>query len=83
MRTRLRKLGMRGVDVGNVEAYQGREFKVAILSPVRSNARFLAEDKRTNMGLYNERRRLNVALTRSKDALIIVGNANLLKVSCN
>jgi helicase MOV-10 len=33
------------------------------------------------MGLYNERRRFNVAITRAKELIIIIGNANLLKVS--
>lgn len=56
-RTRLRAEGLHGVDVGNVEAYQGGEFRVTILSCVRSNKRFLEEDRRTNMGLYNEPRR--------------------------
>lgn len=57
MRSRLRQEDLRGVDVGNVEAYQGGEFRVTILSCVRSNKRFLEEDRRTNMGFFNEPRR--------------------------
>ena len=51
------------MDVGNVEAYQGGEFRVTILSCVRSSRRFLEEDRRTNLGFFNEPRRSVVALT--------------------
>lgn len=40
-----------------VQTYQGGEFRVTIISCVRSQERFLAEDKRTNMGLFNEAKR--------------------------
>ena len=79
LRTQLRNLGLRGVDVGHVEAYQGAEFRVTILSCVRSSKRFLNMDREANMGLYNEPKRFNVAITRAKELLIVVGNANLLK----
>ncbi|KAK4687921.1 hypothetical protein P7C73_g2188, partial [Tremellales sp. Uapishka_1] len=79
MRARLRSVGLGSVDVGNVETYQGGEFRVTILSCVRSRARFLDDDRKINMGLYNERKRFNVAITRAKELLVVVGNANLLK----
>jgi helicase MOV-10 len=79
IRTQLRALGLHGVDVGHVEAYQGAEFRVTILSCVRSRKRFLDSDREANMGLYNEPKRFNVAITRAKELLIVVGNANLLK----
>ena len=79
IRTQLRGLGLHGVDVGHVEAYQGAEFRVTILSCVRSRKRFLDVDREANMGLYNEPKRFNVAITRAKELLVVVGNANLLK----
>ncbi|KAK1921912.1 P-loop containing nucleoside triphosphate hydrolase protein [Papiliotrema laurentii] len=80
MRAALRTAGYGGVDVGNVETYQGGEFRVTIVSCVRSRERFLESDKNANMGLFNEPKRFNVAITRAKELLVIVGNANLLKL---
>lgn len=79
IRSKLRLLALHGVDVGHVEAYQGAEFRVTILSCVRSKSRFLEMDRQANMGLYNEPKRFNVAITRAKELLVVVGNANLLK----
>jgi len=79
IRTRLRAIGLHGIDVGHVESYQGAEFKVTILSCVRSRARFLDGDRKASMGFFGEPKRLNVALTRAKELLVIIGNANLLK----
>ena len=56
-RARLRKTGLAGIDVGNVETYQGAEFRVTIVSCVRSRARFLDADRKANMGLIHERKR--------------------------
>jgi superfamily I DNA and/or RNA helicase len=79
IRARLRTLGFHGVDVGHVEAYQGAEFRVTILSCVRSRPRFLEADHKANMGLYKEPKRFNVAITRAKELLVIIGNADLLR----
>jgi superfamily I DNA and/or RNA helicase len=79
IRARLRSLGYHGVDVGHVEAYQGAEFRVTILSCVRSRSRFLESDRKSNTGVFNEPKRFNVAITRAKELLVIIGNANLLK----
>ncbi|WVQ66614.1 uncharacterized protein L199_004798 [Kwoniella botswanensis] len=78
-RSKLRSNNLHAVDVGNVETYQGAEFRVTVISCVRSRSRFLDEDRRMNMGLFNERKRFNVAITRAKEILIVVGNGNLLK----
>ncbi|WWD04020.1 hypothetical protein V865_002083 [Kwoniella europaea PYCC6329] len=79
IRSKLRSNNLHAVDVGNVETYQGAEFRVTIISCVRSRSRFLDEDRRMNMGFFNERKRFNVAITRAKEILIVVGNGNLLK----
>ena len=52
-----------------------------IISTVRSSQRFLLEDQKRGRGLLFESRRFNVAITRAKELLIIVGNGQLLAVS--
>jgi len=51
---------------------------VVILSCVRTRPRFLKEDRKKGVGLVLERKRMNVAITRAKELLVIVGNADLL-----
>ncbi|GAA5893221.1 hypothetical protein JCM6882_003916 [Rhodosporidiobolus microsporus] len=60
------------VEVNTVDGFQGREKRVVLLSTVRSN-------RGGYIGFLTDRRRLNVALTRARDALIVVGNQETLK----
>lgn len=55
------------VTVSTVDAFQGREADVAIYSVTRSNPE-------GRIGFLAERRRLNVALSRARDLLVIVGD---------
>ncbi|KGC91694.1 tyrosine kinase family protein [Burkholderia pseudomallei] len=56
------------VEVNTVDAFQGREADICLYSVTRSND----EDK---IGFQREKERLNVALSRARDALVIVGDA--------
>ncbi|GJN91923.1 hypothetical protein Rhopal_004948-T1 [Rhodotorula paludigena] len=60
------------VEVNTVDGFQGREKRVVLLSTVRSN-------ERGQIGFLTDQRRLNVALTRARDALIVVGNEQTLR----
>ncbi|KAF9460457.1 P-loop containing nucleoside triphosphate hydrolase protein [Collybia nuda] len=79
LRSRLREEGLSTVDVGTVEDYQGRESRVIIISCVRSNERFLKEDLAKGSGIVHEKKRMNVAITRARELLIVIGNGSVLR----
>jgi superfamily I DNA and/or RNA helicase len=81
LRTALRAMNFGAVNVGTVENYQGGEMRVTILNCVRSKKRFLDLDKKKGRGITGEKRRFNVAITRAKELLIIIGNPAILQVS--
>ena len=59
------------VQIDSVDAFQGREVDIVIISTVRAN-----KDKK--VGFIKDSRRMNVAITRGKEGLIIFGNAETI-----
>ncbi|CCG21196.1 Hcs1 protein [Candida orthopsilosis Co 90-125] len=62
------------IEVSTVDGFQGREKEVIILTLVRSN------DER-DVGFLSEERRLNVAITRPKRQLCVIGDLQLMNDS--
>lgn len=61
-----------GIELGSVDGFQGREKEVVIFSLVRSN-------DEGAVGFLGEKRRLNVAMTRPKRSLTVIGDSETVK----
>lgn len=68
------KKGYDKLEVGTVEAYQGKEKRVIIISTVRANCNLLDHDAKFQLGFLVDDKRFNVAITRAKAKVIIIGN---------
>lgn len=64
-------MGANGIEISTVDSFQGREKDCIIISLTRSNP-----DQK--IGFLSEERRLNVAMTRAKFKLIIIGDSTTI-----
>ena len=62
------------VEISTVDGFQGREKEVIIITTVRSN-------KIGDVGFLSEERRMNVAITRARRHVAIIGDSNTLKTN--
>jgi ATP-dependent RNA/DNA helicase IGHMBP2 len=62
------RLNLEGLEIDTVDGFQGREKEVVIISLVRSN-------DRREIGFLSDTRRTNVALTRARRSLIVIGDS--------
>ncbi|XP_067915750.1 RNA helicase Mov10l1 [Heterodontus francisci] len=78
IRILLRSGYLSDIKVGSVEEFQGREKLVIVVSTVRSCEENLSEDTCYVLGFLSNPKRFNVAITRAKALLIVVGNPHIL-----
>ncbi|XP_038143312.1 putative helicase mov-10-B.1 [Cyprinodon tularosa] len=74
----LKVTDMGDLKVGSVEEFQGQERRVILVSTVRSSPRYFDIDKNFSLGFVKNEKRFNVAVTRAKALLIVVGNPLVL-----
>jgi superfamily I DNA and/or RNA helicase len=69
-------IGDEKIRVGSVDAFQGKEFDVVILSMVRSNKMVCSDENslRKKYGFIRTPNRLNVAFSRGKSLIKVVGD---------
>ena len=60
-----------GIEIDTVDGFQGREKEVVIISCVRCN-------RDGEIGFLGDTRRMNVALTRARRKLIVIGDSAYL-----
>jgi superfamily I DNA and/or RNA helicase len=62
------ELTIEGLEIDTVDGFQGREKEAVVISLVRSNAN-------VEIGFLGDTRRMNVALTRARRKLIVIGDS--------
>lgn len=78
LRRTIREKNFWKIDIGPTEAFQGLERSVVILCTTRSQQRFVESDKKSNWGIIGMPNAMNVALTRAKFGLIVIGKRDVL-----
>lgn len=78
LRSLLTQLELPLPKIGSVEEFQGQERLVVIMSAVRSTVKHVSSDIRHSLGFVACPARLNVALTRARALLIVIGNPHVL-----
>jgi len=64
-------LTQRPLEIGSIDSFQGREKEIVIVSLVRSN-------DQGEVGFLSDVRRMNVAMTRARRLLIVIGDSSTI-----
>lgn len=81
LRERARSSKLWGLDIGPMEAFQGLESRFVIICTTRARKRFLKTDEARGVGIVHDEKKFNVAITRAKQGLIVIGNPLVLETS--
>lgn len=75
-----RSHSLHSVNIGPLEAFQGLETRFLIICTTRTRPgeQFVKQDQALGLGLVGEKKRFNVALTRAKEGVVVIGNPNVL-----
>lgn len=73
IKSELRERGLEGVRVATVDGFQGAEKEIVVLSFVRGHGCM-------GVGFLKDFRRLNVALTRARSALVVLADVDALSL---
>lgn len=80
LRVALRRVKLRNVKVGTIDDYQGQENNISIVSTVLSRERVgFSTSQLATTGIIGSPQRFNVAMSRAKSLLIVVGNPAMLE----
>ncbi|PWA26567.1 hypothetical protein CCH79_00000751, partial [Gambusia affinis] len=74
------KEDLENVLVGTVEIFQGKESDVILMSTVRSNPGLTAPNQHFSLGFVKDEKRFNVAMTRARNLLVVVGDPRVLEI---
>lgn len=67
------------IEIGTVDAFQGKEFDVVFLSCVRANNES-KDNLKKRVGFVNDNNRLCVSFSRAKSLLVVVGDSETVSV---
>lgn len=89
LRTLFRSASLHAVRIGPLEAFQGLESRIVVLCTTRTRLgsrphlprKFVDEDLRRGLGVVDEEKRFNVAMTRAREGLVVIGSAECLRVT--
>ncbi|MCD7466102.1 hypothetical protein HAX54_002501 [Datura stramonium] len=78
IRKALESFDWTSIKVGSVEQFQGQEREVIIISTVRSTIQHNDFDRIHYLGFLGNPRRFNVAVTRARSLLVVIGNPHII-----